>query len=561
MTGQADITLSGFQKGFSYDWFQGALSFTIHSLDVLEFQKFLHNIKLNWEEGNGFLKDFWEQAFSCSFQHDQKPLEPNGSCTGEEQLEDITGPFFEMHMTGHSYSIYNAVYAVAHALHAMSPVLYNHRETLSEKRIDPEDLQPWQLHPFLQDISFNNSAGETVSFKKNKEQGTGFDTEHLIIFPNKSFQRVKVGRLDPGAVEGKQFVIRENMINWRTSSKALPLSVCNDHCYPGYHKQMKEGEKFCCYACVPCPEGKFSDRKDMADCTRCPEDQYPSNNQDQCIVKSKTFLSSEEPLGITSAVSAASISLTAAVMLGIFVKQRDTPIVKAYNRNITYTLLVSLLLCFLCPFLFLGEPSKVTCLFRQTAFTILFTVAVSSVLAKTIIVVGAFMVTKPGSSMRKWLGKKLTNCILLFCSFIQVAICTVWLATSPPFPDFDRQTLTREIVAECNEGSVVMFSIALGYLGLLSIISLIVAFLARNLPDCFNEAKFITFSMLIFCSVWVCFVPTYLSTKGKYLVAMEIFSILASGAGLLGCIFLPKCFIILLKPELNKKKLLICRKN
>ncbi|KAL8177280.1 UNVERIFIED_CONTAM: hypothetical protein K2H54_044111, partial [Gekko kuhli] len=145
MTGQADITLSGFQKGFGHDWFQGAICFTIHSLDVPGFQKFLHNITLTWKEENGFLEYFWEQAFDCSFQHDQKPMEANGACTGKKQLKDITAPFFEMHMTGHSYSIYDAVYAVAHAMHAMSPGLSNHRGTVSRKGTDPQDLPPWQV--------------------------------------------------------------------------------------------------------------------------------------------------------------------------------------------------------------------------------------------------------------------------------------------------------------------------------------------------------------------------------------------------------------------------------
>ncbi|XP_015276439.1 PREDICTED: vomeronasal type-2 receptor 26-like [Gekko japonicus] len=516
MTVQMELTGLPFQMNWDIQVIHGALAFTIHSDELPGFQRFLCMRNHALIEEDGFIRYFWQQAFDCIFPEFTVGENTEKNCSGDETLESLPGSFFEMSLVGHSYNIYNAVYAVAHALDAMQLGILNPKPVMNGRKWKLQDKQPWQ--------------------------------------------RVKVGRLDPQAPSDNLLTMHVDKITWHTDfNQASPLSVCTNSCLPGYRRQKQEETPFCCYKCIKCQKGKISNQKDMDECSKCPEDQYPNKQQDVCIPKIKSFLSYGEPLGITLVILAISFSLLTALVLATCMKNHNTPIIKANNQNLTYFLLLSILLCFLCTFLFIGPPGKVICLFRQIGFGIVFSVAVSCILAKTIMVILAFMATKPGSQIRKWVGKRLAHLIVLCCSLVQVGICAVWLGTSPPFPGVDMNSVNEEIVLQCKEGSHTFFYIVLGYMGILAIASFTVAFLARKLPNSFNEAKVITFSMLVFCSVWLCFFPTYMSTKGKFVVAVEIFSIIASSAGLLGCIFFPKCYIIVLRPQLNNREQLIRR--
>uniref|UniRef100_A0A803JXY7 G-protein coupled receptors family 3 profile domain-containing protein n=1 Tax=Xenopus tropicalis TaxID=8364 RepID=A0A803JXY7_XENTR len=328
---------------------------------------------------------------------------------------------------------------------------------------------------------------------------------------------------------------------------------CSEPCKPGFRKAKVEGVPSCCYTCVLCADGEMSNITDAQSCTKCSKYEKSNSGRTSCIPRDINYLSYDDHLGSTLSSISVTFSISCAVILGIFIKYRETPIVRANNRYLSCLLLISLMLCFLCTLLFIGRPTQICCLLRQVTFGIVFTISVSSVLAKTLTVIIAFNATKPGSKLKKYVGTQLAIVLVIVCCLGEIIISIVWLASNPPFPEDDTLSDADTIILLCNEGSGCFFFCIIGYIGTLALLSFIAAFLAKDFPDRFNEAKNITFSMLGFCSVWGAFVPAYLSSKGSRMVAVEIFAILSSSAGLLGCIFIPKCYIIFLRPELNTK--------
>ncbi|XP_043938182.1 vomeronasal type-2 receptor 26-like [Protopterus annectens] len=412
---------------------------------------------------------------------------------------------------------------------------------------------------YLKNVYFYSSTGEEILFDINGDAVALFDVINVQIFPHGDFKLVKVGKIDMRAYQNK-ITIDVNNILWNGNYIQIPSSVCSESCMLGYRKIIRKGQPICCFDCVPCSQGEIANTTGKC-CLKCPEDHWSNRQQDQCIQKSIEFLAYDDFLGGSLAVAAILCFFITASVLLIFIKHRDTPIVKANNSGLSFLLLVTLKLCFLWSLTFIGAPVKLACVIRQTIFGIIFSVSISCILAKTITVVIAFKATDPNSKLRKWVGSVLPAYTILFCSAVQLILCTVWLMDAPPFPEQNTKSSVYKIIIECNEGKKEYFYLLLGYMGSLASICFVVAYLARKLPDSFNEARHITFSMLVFLSVWLSFIPAYVSTEGKYTVAVEIFAILTSSLGMLSCIFFGKCYIILLRPEANTKKHLMGKKG
>uniref|UniRef100_A0A4W5M650 Olfactory receptor C family, g4 n=1 Tax=Hucho hucho TaxID=62062 RepID=A0A4W5M650_9TELE len=516
---EAWITADSLITPTSYSVLGGSLGFAVQKANISGFSDFV-------------IKQFWDTAFQCTETSQQENATVGRPCSESQDLIELRGYNADVEELRYSTNIYKAVYAVAHSLHSL---LKCKEERGCDQHVKTE---PWQVVESLKQVNFTIKTGDQVWFDSTGSAAAMYEVVNWQRGPDGGVQFKPVGYYDASLPPGQQFVLRTEDIMWPGGLQQIPVSVCSESCPPGTRKAVQKGKPVCCYDCTTSP-------------TLILQRTYTNY---KCIFKAIEFLTFTEVMGIVLMLfSLFGVFLTVLVAI-LYLIKKDTPIVRANNSELSFLLLFSLTLCFLCSLTFIGRPSEWSCMLRHTAFGITFVLCISCVLGKTVVVLMAFRATLPSSNVMKWFGPPQQRLSVLAFTLIQVLICVLWLTVSPPFPYKNMKTYKEKIILECDVGSAIGFWVVLGYIGLLSLLCFVLAFLARKLPDNFNEAKFITFSMLIFCAVWITFIPAYVSSPGKFTVAVEIFAILASSYGMLFCIFAPKCCIILFKPELNTKK-------
>ncbi|XP_057695402.1 extracellular calcium-sensing receptor-like [Corythoichthys intestinalis] len=540
-------------------YLRGTVGITIRRGEIPGLRDFLSQIRPDKHDDSEYslVKKFWENTFHCRF----APLETGEvTCTGNENLTNVGTDFLDVSNLRPEYNIYKAVYALAHALHDLLQCVPGRGPFGGHSCATLQGLEPWQLLHYLQKVNFTTTFGDQVSFDDTGDAVRIYDVTNWQTLPDGQIKIQHVGDVKESALKGEELTLHDDKIVWGFGSKTPPQSVCSESCPPGSRMARKKSQPVCCFDCILCSEGKISNMTNSMECSSCPEDFWSSPQRDRCVPKKREFLSYHEPLGICLTSFSLLGTLICAVVLGIFIYNRSTPIVRANNSELSFLLLMSLKLCFLCSLLFIGHPRLWTCQLRHAAFGISFVLCVSCILVKTMVVLAVFRASKPGGGASlKWFGAMQQRGTIMALTCIQAVVCIAWIVSASPNPHKNMNYYKDKIVYECDIGSTLGFAVLLGYIALLAILSFLLAFMVRNLPDNFNEAKLITFSMLIFGAVWVAFIPAYINSPGNYADAVEVFAILASSFGLLVALFGPKCYIILLRPERNTKKAIMGR--
>ncbi|KAF1431572.1 Metabotropic glutamate receptor 5, partial [Spheniscus mendiculus] len=433
--------------------------------------------------------------------------------------------------------VINAIYSMAYGLHNMQMSLCPGYVGLCDA-MKPIDGR--KLLESLMKTNFTGVSGDMILFDENGDSPGRYEIMNFKKMGKDYFDYINVGSWDNGELKMDDDEI------WSEKNNII-RSVCSEPCEKGQIKVIRKGEVSCCWTCTPCKENEYV--FDEYTCKACQLGSWPSDDLTGCDLIPVQYLRWGDPEPIAAVVFACLGLLATLFVTAIFIMYRDTPVVKSSSRELCYIILAGICLGYLCTFCLIAKPQQIYCYLQRIGIGLSPAMSYSALVTKTNRIARILAGSKKKICTKK--PRFMSACAQLVIAFIliciQLGIIVALFIMEPPDIMHDYPSI-REVYLICNTTNLGVVT-PLGYNGLLILSCTFYAFKTRNVPANFNEAKYIAFTMYTTCIIWLAFVPIYFGSN--YKIITMCFSVSLSATVALGCMFVPKVYIILAKPERN----------
>ena len=512
----------------------GILSFVPRAIRDPTFDNYFTSLSPENYSSNVWFNELWELKFGCS-------LSSSKMC-GMQQ-PNMTLNTTDHKQANHITLVSDAVLAFAHAINNLVESRCPNStlcDAILEERLLGKSIDGKLLRQHLYNISFQGPSSNIISFNNAEREAGAYSIRNMqqnpMIEDTFTFETV-------GTWDHEQFFKFVSDIEWPTGG--VPKSVCSDACEGG-KQPIPIADRQCCWICSPCQsERGFSDG--LSACQDCKESMKPYYKKSKCIPIPVSHLMFSHALSIVLITFSILGQVATAFIFIVFPVYFKHGVVKVSSRELSAILLVGLLLCCTMPFFFVATPSPVVCSIRRVLFGFSFSVCFSALLVKTNRIYRIFKQNLLNHSKPLRFISPLSQVIMTFILIsVQVLIAVIWLVLDQPFPAIDYGTRSAEL--RCGESPFVYLVASLGYNLFLLLLSTYFGFLARRVPENFNEAKYINITLYTLSIIWLAFISTYFGTikfGAIFQVTSLMLAIILSATTTLVCIFVLRVVLLI----------------
>uniref|UniRef100_A0AAR2JGG0 G-protein coupled receptors family 3 profile domain-containing protein n=1 Tax=Pygocentrus nattereri TaxID=42514 RepID=A0AAR2JGG0_PYGNA len=526
----------------------GAITILPKRATIAGFDAYFTSRTLENNRRNVWFAEFWEENFNCKLMSSSKKEDTSRKCTGQERI----GTDSKYEQEGKVQFVIDAVYAMAHALHNMQKDLCPEHSGMCPEM---EVAGGKKLLKYIRNVNFNGSAGTSVTFNHNGDAPGRYDLFQYQMNNNSSPGYKVIGQW----TETLQLNIED--MQWPNGEVDIPSSVCSQPCKTGQRKKMVKGMP-CCWHCESCDGYQY--QYDETTCKLCAYNMRPNPNRTGCQPIPIVKLEWHSPWAVIPVFLAMLGIIATIFVMATFIRYNDTPIVRASGRELSYVLLTGIFLCYIITFVMIAKPDVAVCSFRRIFLGLGMCISYAALLTKTNRIYRIFEEGKKSVTPPRLISP--TSQLAITSSLISVQLLGVfiWFGVDPPntIIDYDEQkTIDPEKargVLKCDITDLQIIC-SLGYSILLMVTCTVYAIKTRGVPENFNEAKPIGFTMYTTCIVWLAFIPIFFGTAQSaeklYIQTTTLtISMNLSASVALGMLYMPKVYVIIFHPELNVQK-------
>ncbi|XP_027858636.1 metabotropic glutamate receptor 4-like isoform X2 [Xiphophorus couchianus] len=527
---------------------EGAVTILPKRQSIKGFDRYFISRTLENNRRNIWFAEFWENNFKCKLsRHAVKKGSGLKKCTNQERI----GKDSDFEQEGKVQFVIDAVYSMAHGLHNMHKELCPGKVGLCTK-MDP--INGTHLLKHIRRLNFSGIAGNPVLFNENGDAPGRYEIYQYQI-RNRTPEYKVIGHWTD------QLHLNVRSMQWPGGVRQVPTSICSQPCQPGERKKIVKGIP-CCWHCERCDGYQY--QADTYTCKMCRFDLRPNENHTGCVPIPIVKLEWSSPWAVIPVLIAVLGIMATLFVVVTFVRYNDTPIVKASGRELSYVLLTGIFLCYATTFLMISTPDVGICSLRRIFLGLGMSISYAALLTKTNRIYRIFEQGTMSVSAPRFISPASQLVITFTLASVQLLGVCIWFGVDPSkaIIDYEDQRTSNPVLArgvlKCDISDLSLICL-LGYSMLLMVTCTVYAIKTRGVPETFNEAKPIGFTMYTTCIIWLAFIPIFFgtsqSTEKMYIQTTTLtISVSLSASVSLGLLYMPKVYVILLHPEQNVPK-------
>ncbi|XP_030640604.1 taste receptor type 1 member 2.2 [Chanos chanos] len=442
-----------------------------------------------------------------------------------------------------SFAIYSATYTMAHALHK---VLQCDTHQCDKNKT----VYPYMLLKVMKKSDFP-LLDRHVRFDENGDPPVSYAIVLWLVDRNPpEFQMI--GTYD--TYPRMHFNINSSLVRW-TKNGSAPFSNCSVECSEGFMRRQ-DGFHECCFQCQICPPNtSINSSLDPYTCTPCRKEEWSEEGSTSCKKRRMEYLHFTEPVSILLMFFAVLLIVVSVAISILFAYNYNTPVVRSAGGNMCFLMLAGLSVCSISVFFFFDQPTAARCVMRDLPFVFFYTVVISCMAVRSFQIVCIFKMAAKLPKAHSWWVKHNGQWLFVgLASLIQFIGCVVRFSVGSPKPYNDDTSFQDQIVQGCDLGATTTLVFVSCFTALLSALCFVFSYMGTDLPKNYNEAKSITFSLLLFSLSWLTYFTAYLMVHTKYIQVVNVIAQLASLYSILFSYFIPKSYIIMCQAEKNTQE-------